>query len=320
MLIVFKKSHRNIARLSAAAGLLMAALIPLGAQASCNVDRAVDLNFHVDDLMLSRNLPVGAVIYETTANDPRGNQNDIFTCQGGGVIKTHYTVGGLVKSEVYSTSVEGVGYRLLLADQPLLREYSVRCTSTPCITGYPVEPVYKLQLIKTSSAQTSGVLHAGRYAYLETDSGDVIANINITTAALTLSACSVVTKDVYVDLGDIDIKRFTGVGATAGKADFTIALNCDEKMPFSLTFNAKPAMGGSTEGIIALSDEGRSAEGVGIRMKHNGEPVVTGKEIVFEAQSAGTSVLPFSAEYVQLHNTVKAGTGNAIATFSLRYD
>lgn len=323
MLTAYRKVRRvaGFARYSAPAlATLMTALFMPQANASCRAERPVELNFQLNDVTLFRTLPMGSVIQESVVSDPRGSQQPILTCDGGGLIKTKNNIGGLIKSNVYSTNIEGVGYRVLLANKNVPEEHAVQCQSAQCEAKYPFEPVWQFQLIKTAATRSGGQLLAGRYLSVETDSGDVIANLNINTTTLTPSACTIATPKVDVYMGDIDIKKFSGPGSFAGEKEFTIQLNCDEKMPFSLLFSGVLPPGSHPAGTLALTNEAGSAEGVGVRMRYNGTPIALDEDITFEAQASGTTSLAFSAEYLQLDPQIKAGKANAIATFNLRYD
>jgi type 1 fimbria pilin len=323
MLIVYKGFFRARAWIRYSA-LVLAPLSTMifipQASASCRAESPVELNFQLNDVTLFRVLPIGSVIQEVFVSDPRGSQQPVLVCDGAGLIKFKNNVGGLIKSNVYSTNIAGIGYRVLLANKNLPQEYAVRCESSKCESKYPFEPVWQFQLIKTAATHSGGRLFAGRYVSVETDSGDVIANLNVNSAALTPSACTISTPKVEVLMGDIDIKSFSGAGSSAGQKTFSLQLNCDEQMPFTLTFNGEMPAGVRPAGTIALTDEAGGAQGVGLRMRYNGTPIALGEDLRFEAEGSGTTSLTFSAEYLQLKTKIEAGKANALATFNLRYD
>lgn len=318
-----KAKLANVSLISITTGAFFLICFPLSGQAQCtSIEQARELTFTPGHIVIPHNRPAGYVLYEQVLTDPSsGGASKILSCQGGGKINARINLGNLLKNNIYSTNIPGVGYRLSLTEHPFPWDLDVKCNSTTCQRDIPVNTQYKLELIKTNDrTTTAGVLSAGRYARLRTDGGSDITNINIASTTIAPSACTLADENIHVDLGRFDVQDFKGPGTSVGETNFRIDLNCDAQMQYSIVFDAKEPEIKPSSGLIALDNVSGSAEGIALRMKHNSVPVELRKEIPFTSDTMGATSLMFSVEYYQILDSVVAGKANGKATFNIRYD
>ena len=142
-------------------------------------------------------------------------------------------------------------------------------------------------------------------------------------------AVSAGSKNLSVPLGIVKTSDFGAVGSTAGSANFSIALeNCSAGVNLFATFTDgfNP---GNTSNVLSLTNDGRAASGVGIRiLTESGMTVGFGpdsylpgtlNQIALGSSTTGTVILPFTAKYVKTDTTINSGAANGIATFTLSY-
>ncbi|MBU9808809.1 fimbrial protein [Rahnella sp. SL6] len=304
-------------------GIFFLFFFPVLSHAQCtSTEQARELTFTPGHIVIPHNRPAGYVLYEQVLTDPSsGGASKILNCQGGGKISARINLGNLLKNNIYSTNIPGVGYRLSLTEHPFPWDLDLKCNNTICQRDIPVNTQYKLELIKTNDRKTTaGVLSAGRYAKLMTDGGSDITHINIGSTLIAPSACTLSDENIHVDLGRFDVKDFKGPGSSVGERNFRIDLNCDAQMQYSIVFDGIEPEAKPSNGLIALDKIPGSAEGISLRIKHNSQPVELRKDIPFTSDVMGTTSLLFSVEYYQIMDNVVAGKANGKATFNIRYD
>ncbi|MBJ9755635.1 type 1 fimbrial protein [Burkholderia cepacia] len=148
--------------------------------------------------------------------------------------------------------------------------------------------------------------------------------------------CSVATKQIAVKMSptgnDFSSKDFSGVGSTTPERDFSIQLNC-----------TGGDLGTSTNAYVTLTDNSNSgnrsnrlsltpnseASGVAVQILRNGSPLNFGPDSSDASnpnqwkagnipQGQGVFTIPLTARYIQT-GTLKGGTANAVATFTMSY-
>lgn len=146
--------------------------------------------------------------------------------------------------------------------------------------------------------------------------------------------CSVSTPSVSVPMGSIPAKSFTGIGSTpsgVSAVSFNLALNCSggiggaaSKIYVTLTDATNPA--NRTNTLSLTSDS--VASGIGIQMRsgtniisYGPDSNVAGNTNQWLSGSAGNGIfnIPLSAQYIQTSTTIKGGTANGRATFTMSY-
>ncbi|KVF19287.1 adhesin [Burkholderia cepacia] len=131
---------------------------------------------------------------------------------------------------------------------------------------------------------------------------------------------------------DFSSKDFSGVGSTTPERDFSIQLNC-----------TGGDLGTSTNAYVTLTDNSNSgnrsnrlsltpnseASGVAVQILRNGSPLNFGPDSSAPSnpnqwkagnipQGQGVFTIPLTARYIQT-GTLKGGTANAVATFTMSY-
>jgi type 1 fimbria pilin len=144
--------------------------------------------------------------------------------------------------------------------------------------------------------------------------------------------CSVSTPSIQVSLGSVQLKSFSGVGSTSQvQPSFNISLSCTggdtgvmTSVYTTLTDQTNPANQSNTLSLSASS----TASGIGIQVlngntviSYGPDSAVVGNPNQWLAGSTGNGTfnIPLTARYVQTAPTVKAGTANGIATFTMSY-
>lgn len=141
-------------------------------------------------------------------------------------------------------------------------------------------------------------------------------------------ACTVTTPSPNVPLGTIRARALTGIGSTTGETPFPITLNCPKtgsRVSITLTDNANPA---NRSTALSLKS-GSTASGVALQVLNaEGTPVAFGPDSsapgntnqwLAGTSSGGPMTIPLTVRYLQTANPVKAGTVNAVATFTMSY-
>lgn len=309
--------------LPVSAAILFLFCTPSQAYAQCTAQSETrDIFFTPGDIVISHNLTAGYVLYEQTLSDPHGSgSGQTLNCQGDGKLYARNIPGTLLKNNIFSTNIPGIGYRFSVNGNPFPYGMVLKCNSAQCMHDFPMDTQYKLELIKTNDRNTTaGTLIAGRYAAVKTDDGKDITVLHINGTKITPATCSIQDENIQVDLGKFDVKNFTGPGTTLGEKTFNIELNCDAHMQYNVIFDGhEPSVKPST-GLVALDNTAGSAQGISIRIKYKNQPIILKNKIPFFSGPSGRTSLPFSVEYYQTSQIVTAGKANAKATFNILYD
>lgn len=184
-------------------------------------------------------------------------------------------------------------------------------------------------LVKTGDIKTgilSGVVSDIVYACLgNTNSVSYSKYLSFANSIqITVTACTVTNTSINVPLGTVNRSTFKGQGTTSTVRSFTLPLQCDGAVKFNLTVS--PGSSGALDqnaGIINLdpSESGTKAEGVGIQILYNSNPLVLSSAFNAGASTgAGTYNIDLGARYYQSGSTVTPGLANGTATFTVQYN
>ncbi len=231
---------------------------------------------------------------------------------------------------LYDSGVPGIGYRMRSSDLCHGGWWPGSCTSY--WEAGPAAHRMTIELVKTGPISAGGTL-SGMFAEWRAEgeqylrymwSEPVIVKPNIPT-------CSSVTPSIPVPLGNIPAGRFTGIGSTSTSVGFTIALQCSggegsltSNVYMTLTDQTNP---GNRSDALSLADEA-TASGVGIQVKNSAGVVRFGPDSAdvnnpnrwYAGKTGnGSFNIPMSASYVQTEPTVKGGSANGRATFTMSY-
>ncbi len=148
--------------------------------------------------------------------------------------------------------------------------------------------------------------------------------------------CAVATKQISVKMNptgnNFTARDFGGIGGTTPERDFSIQLNCsggDEGTStnayVTLTDNSNS---GNRSNLLSLTKESK-ASGVAVQILKDGTPLSFGPDSSAPSnpnqwkagnipQGQGVFTIPLTARYIQT-GTLKGGTANAVATFTMSY-
>ncbi|MEL4014653.1 fimbrial protein [Dryocola clanedunensis] len=149
-------------------------------------------------------------------------------------------------------------------------------------------------------------------------------------------SCQVTTSRINVNLGTVNKSEFKGLKTTAGnKQSFAVPVFCTTPTDVKIGFFGVTAEPGLTD-TLALSQEDRTAKGVGIQISYGNNPPPApsaGTALIINeasnlpvlkhitASSAGSAEnINFTAQYIQTGETVSPGSANSLATFTLIYN
>ncbi|WP_196786401.1 fimbrial protein [Burkholderia cepacia] len=332
----FKKFGKILIPLS-----LGAASMPSMAASVCYTDIAgggtatVYLNGYTTP-EFSPNAPLGSVIDSRTIPF-EGNNVVTVTCpQPQGINRV--VSGRRQTSEstynTFPTGTPGIGVRIRYNTQDWWNQstYSNQNSIKSGATYLTIEFV-KTGTISAHATITGeiGALWVDNYNF-KAVSYQIRGSIQVKTRVPT---CSVATKLISVSMTPNDSMSshdFSGVGSTSPQRDFSILLNCSggDKNTFT---NAYVTLTDQTNNLnqsnqLSLTKDSTAA-GLKVQILKDGKPLSYGPDSnetgnvnqwkagnIPEGQS--TFSIPLTARYIQT-GTVKAGTANAVATFTMNY-
>lgn len=313
-----------------------AALFMPHAKAMCtSPDLPKQLN--LASITVSSTLPVGATIPGTeqivhvagNCYNPSDYGLPIVACYYGSGLEIPGLAG------VYETGVEGVGIALMNdKGQRITGAGGVYCNSTATPLGFVSTDVSQafnfdvtLELVKTSDTVKSGSLSQaqskfgiGVYQHEGISDPNTIAysgDVNLHTVT-----CSVLPKNLTVNLGDFPVSDFIGVGVLSSPAqDFDVTVNCDATVQPEVKITSANGYESGYEGVIKLTQQTGMATGVGVRMLFD-DNIATFDQYVTtksEAVANQTLTIPFQVRYQQVSDEVTPGPANTVATITLAY-
>ncbi|MGJ0481628.1 fimbrial protein [Pantoea agglomerans] len=237
-----------------------------------------------------------------------------------------YTTLSALGSGIYDTNVAGVGIRITFTDgannnmlMPFSKIYSLG--SSIIVRNITVELIKTAATIGTGTLRT-GVLAQQTFYTSATNVGTGWAIGLIGTSTLAQVACSVTNTNINVPMDSVKNIDFKGRGTTTSEKSFNIPLSCDAGTKVNVTLDAGSS--GSYDasiGVINLdSSVSTAASGIGLQILSNSTPVTMGTLMsIGTTASAGVFNIPLTARYYQTGSSVKPGTANATATFTMTY-
>ncbi|MFZ1874900.1 MAG: fimbrial protein [Chania sp.] len=272
----------------------------------------------IPPLMVQRDLPVGSVIWQQTAeaNQPilTGECETANTLRSNLVGQDSGILSG--QSQVYSTGLAGVGYAV--SRTPMFNDG----WPDNYHEGPPPSPMayFSLRLVVTGPI-SSGVINSGEYAR-KTVNGQVVEQLMISSPiTITRQACELNdSRDRVVPLPAVLRSSFSGPGSSQGEKTFQLALTCDAGAQVNIQFDGEADASG-TPGVLALVDQDQPgvARGIGVQLLYNQTPLKLGERLLLETAPAGLRSYPFTVRYYQTQPQVASGEVNAVATFNLTY-
>lgn len=248
-------------------------------------------------------------------------------------------------NHVGSTTVEGIGYMATLSGGGLPDMTTNSSTNAANVAGGLATPTFSSQWNLTVKLVTTGApIQPGPLSlnptgpgqrsrvgifYVGSSGGRLFsATMPDNATTITSAACSVTTPSSTLPLDPVSAGAFSGVGSTAGGASVSLGINCPNaasKVFVTLTDNASPTNVGN---ILSLRPDS-TAGGVKLQIFNpDGTPVSFGPDssvagntnqwLVGQAVSGQMSI-PLTVKYIQTEQTIRGGTVNGVATFTMSY-
>ncbi|WP_390343814.1 fimbrial protein [Variovorax boronicumulans] len=323
--------------------LLAASLVPFEALAQCSmtmdVAPLVAVIGNIGRSKINPNVPDGTVI-DYVISEYAGVQGGTkVICSGGLGISPRNGIGATGPYNTYRTSIPGGGLRFshsgsslpanMVGPWPLSVNYGTQGSIS--IYGYPYSA--KIEIVKIGEIKAGGTLSGEVAAGYFKGTFKYISYVIKPAAQMQLAipTCKVTTPSVGAFLGNVSATSFTGVGQTSQAVPLNISLTCSNgaagvngKVFVTLTDQTRPTNVSNTLSLNAAS----TAQGVGIQVL-NGTNVISygpdsnvvGNKNQWLAGTTSNGVfnIPLTARYVQTDTTVKPGSANGRATFTMSY-
>lgn len=313
-----------------------AALFMPHAKATCtssDLPRQID----VAAISVSSTLPVGATIPGTEQTvhvagncyNPSDYGLPIVACYYGSGLE----IPGL--SGVYESGVEGVGVALMNdKGQRITGAGGIYCNSTATPLGFVSTDSSEafnfnvtLELVKTSDTVKSGSLSQAQSKFgIGVYQHEGISDPNTISYAgnveLQNVTCSVLPKNLTVNLGDFPVSDFVSVGMLSSPAqNFDVTVNCNSTVQPEVKVTSANGYESAFEGVLKLTQQTGVATGVGVRMLFDDHIATfdTYENTQSEAIANETLVIPFEVRYEQVSDVVTPGPANTVATITLAY-
>lgn len=313
-----------------------AALFMPHAKASCSTPDMPKM-INVATLSVPTTLAVGATIpgSEQTVH-VAGNCDHPYE-SGMEIISCYYGSGSEIPglTGVYDSGVPGVGVALMNdKGQRITGGGKTACDSRSTPVGYLSNDGMQsfdfnvtLELVKTSEAVQSGTLMQAQTEFgIGVYGNDGIGSPNIISYAGNVNfqnvTCSVLPRNLTVDLGDFPVSSFVSVGTLSSPAqNFDVTVNCNSTVQPEVKVTSSNGYETAFEGVLKLTQQTGMATGVGVQMvfDNNIATFDTYVNTQREAVANETLAIPFQVRYEQISDVVTPGPANTVATITLAY-
>ena len=270
-------------------------------------------------------VPDGTVLHSQSVST--GGSGSNVDCSGGirNVFNGRQEPVG--RYSTWPTGVSGIGVRIRWSTNPVWWPQSFDTAGSRL--AFSAAPL-QVELVKTGRITAGGTM-AGELAGTWVRSKTVQAASYRINGSIELKpnvpTCSVTTKSIKVQFGEVNLNG----PATAPEQPINIGLQCSggerdakTRMSITLTDAANP---GNRSDVLTLTNAS-TAKGVGVRIMNGTTPVrygpdssETGNPNQWFVTEAGNQTvnIPLTARYVRTSGTLKAGTADAVATFTMSY-
>lgn len=313
-----------------------AALFMPHAKASCSTPDMPKM-INVATLSVPTTLAVGATIpgSEQTVH-VAGNCDHPYE-SGMEIISCYYGSGSEIPglTGVYDSGVPGVGVALMNdKGQRITGGGKTACDSRSTPVGYVSNDGMQsfdfnvtLELVKTSEAVQSGTLMQAQTEFgIGVYGNDGIGSPNTISYAGNVNfqnvTCSVLPRNLTVDLGDFPVSTFVSVGTLSSPAqNFDVTVNCNSTVQPEVKVTSSNGYETAFEGVLKLTQQTGMATGVGVQMvfDNNIATFDTYVNTQREAVANETLAIPFQVRYEQISDVVTPGPANTVATITLAY-
>lgn len=313
-----------------------AALFMPHAKATCTTPDMPKL-INVASISVPTTLAVGSTIPGTEQTVHVAGHCDDSNDNGLMIVSCYYGTGSEIPGlkGVYDSGVPGVGVALMNEQgQRISGAGGVQCDSRGTPIGYVSSDGQlsfnfnvTLELVKTSNEVKSGTLiqaqtefGIGVFAHEGIGSPNKISYAgNVDVQIVT---CSVLPRNLTVNLGDFPVSDFIGVGMLSSTAqDFNVTVNCNTTVQPEVKISSANGYEPAFEGVIKLTPQTGMATGVGVRMLFDGNIATFDNYVPTQRQAEANETLdiPFEVRYEQISDEVTPGPANTVATITLAY-
>ncbi len=313
-----------------------AALFMPHAKATCTTPDMPKL-INVASISVPTTLAVGSTIPGTEQTVHVAGHCDDSIDSGLMIVSCYYGTGSEIPGlkGVYDSGVPGVGVALMNEQgQRISGAGGVQCDSRGTPIGYVSSDGQlsfnfnvTLELVKTSNEVKSGTLiqsqtefGIGVFAHEGIGAPNNISyagNVNVQ-----IVTCSVLPRNLTVNLGDFPVSDFIGVGMLSSTAqDFNVTVNCNTTVQPEVKISSANGYEPAFEGVIKLTPQTGMATGVGVRMLFDGNIATFDNYVPTQREAAANETLdiPFEVRYEQISDEVTPGPANTVATITLAY-
>lgn len=302
-----------------------------GSTVDCPSTPSTPYTFNLASIAVSSDLPVGQDIPGTQKSISfSGKCNASGNTPGDPIIACYYGIGSEISGMkgVYDSGVPGVGIALTNDNGQRVSGNGQGCDTRGTALGYldsnnNFNFTVRLSLVKTSETiQSSSLLESntqfGLGVYGKSGIGGSQNYVAYTgDVAIRTQTCTVSNKTINVALGDYNISDFPSIGSVSTNKSFNVELNCDSGANVSIRIDGTSVPG--TQGVVALSSGSDTAEGVGVQILNNNQPITIGQQWQVASNTPkGSLNIPFTGRYYRTGD-VTEGPANAIATFTMIY-
>ncbi|RQT68014.1 fimbrial protein [Burkholderia cepacia] len=290
-------------------------------------------------------VPVGTVIDSRELEVTSANgQTVMVTCRQSGGARTVLN-GRLTSAEpiynTFPTSASGIGVRISFANNigPSEGKWWPFGFNTSSEYVSIAKSPLRIEFVKTGPITAQADI-TGEIGGMWVDNNNFqMASYKINGSIKIrprVPTCSVATKLVNVSMtpaDSISSREFSGVGSTSPERDFSIRLNCTGGDPDTST-NAYVTLtdqtnNGNRSNQLSLTKDS-TAKGVKVQILKAGKLLsygpdssAAGNPNQWKAGNIPRGIssfeIPLTARYIQTESSVKGGTANAVATFTMSY-
>ncbi|WP_272753997.1 fimbrial protein [Pseudomonas sp. BLCC-B112] len=317
----------------------------VGADPSCTTTTAETV-LNIPDMTVRHDTPIGAEIGTSVVSAPI----DTFNCTKGFDFQAFYVKGfGLAAPKIngmniykLGTADAGIGYAVYGESvgtcpgfHPIIgnsaaggQDVSGLCGVNGTFRSQPIKGAIKLVFYKIGAISPGkrAPQKVGSFALKNNETTWVYPEAAVRSSGFTVNTlgCFVDKVEIKVPLGEVGMKQLASVGTTAAEQAFSIPLTCDVGTKVKLTLSAGNAgVYDNVKGLLNLADATSTdtAQGVKIQILSNETPVTYDKALNIGTQSAtGTFTIPLKARYYRSAETLKSGTANSSATYTITYE
>ncbi|UUR71405.1 fimbrial protein [Enterobacter asburiae] len=313
-----------------------AALFMPHAKATCTSPDMPKM-INVASISVPTTLAVGETIPGTEQTVHIAGNCDQSGDKGLEIVSCYYGSGAEIPGlkGVYDSGVPGVGVALKNEEgQRISGAGGVQCDSRGTPIGYVSSDGSQsfsfqvtLELVKTSDTVSSGTLVQAQTQFgIGVFGHEGIGNPNDIAYSgnviLHQVTCSVLPKNLTVNLGDFPVSDFISIGTLSSpEQNFDVTVNCDSTVQPEVKITSSNGYETAFEGVLKLTQQPGAATGVGVRMlfDNNIATFDTYVNTRSEAIANETLTIPFQVRYEQVSDVVTPGPANTVATITLAY-